>query len=174
MKNPKGTHEWIVMFLSHSWQADKWANQLSPYISAFRDFPVHSSKKKRFTCPYITKGSQNITNPKRSNSTEQRTTLFADDCCSDISSAPPITFLPAFTVDYDTLLGAREKVHASFPLNPLAPSGSICYQSKLLVILIIKNTMDTQQCVWLDSFKKLNPVACFFIISEMVLIKCLK
>lgn len=71
------------------------------------------------------------------------------------------------------LLGAREKVHASFPLNPLALFScswfviSIFVRNLLLVDLrehllseqvpchpyLIKNIMDTWLCVWLDSFK---------------------
>ncbi len=81
-------------------------------------------------------------------------------------------------VDHSALLGAREKVHASFPLNPLALfpsvpdfwypsmreicywwiSRSICYQSESLPLspchpYLIKNIMDTWLCFWLDSLK---------------------
>ena len=96
------------------------------YILTFytQRFFLCTHHKKEMYIVLSQKGSQSINSPYGANSSLQRATAHAGDSCSGISSAQPITFLPALAIHHSTLLGAREKVHASFPLNPLAQTSS--------------------------------------------------
>lgn len=174
----------------HNWQADRWDNLPKALCRVFGllcgqrlSCALHSFWRKRWLTVHFhhRKGSQSVNSSGRSNSSQQKGTLLADDSCSGISSAPPLTFLPALAIDHNTLLGAREKVHASFPLNPLTLfssvpdfwypslweifcwwiSRSICYQRVAPSLAPchtyqIKNIMDTWLWVWLDFFSMME------------------
>lgn len=89
--------------------------------SSLRQSPSHSyihvCRVYLYTCHSVTEEAPESSSALRD---QPRETLLADDCCSGISSAPPLTFLPALAADGSTLLGVREKNHASCLLNPLA------------------------------------------------------